>query len=57
LKISVDLPPDEKRVLIGVMFWNPDTEALDVEGFIPAEELKAMLHLYNVRTAECPEHG
>jgi len=56
---SIVIPKDEKRVPLGLLYWNPETGQLDIEGpeYMETEELVAMLHLFNLGDAECPKRG
>lgn len=56
---DVVLSKDEKRVLLGLLFWNPETGQLDLEGadHLPIEEVVAMVKTFDFRKAECPKRG
>jgi len=56
---SVVISKDEKRVPLGLLYWNPETNQLDIEGpeYMDTEELVAMLHLFDLKKVECPKHG
>ena len=57
--VEIKIPADEKRVLLGLLFWNPDNGCIDIDGpsNVPAEEILALLKGCNLGAAECPKRG